>query len=234
MKMVYGATNFGYAMAEQITGASRYKEDKDIGDAAYVGALERTNLLSFYMSNYLSGYHSEARVVAFSKDKDETGFLKSSGYETYGSTLLTSSIDVNYEKDGMIYQSAMQKQPNVLSGEYYAQNNTMYGMSPVMLEYYLGNNIEVEKLNFYHLSDEVAKSMRYYYTVPFSGNMYFYNYNTGSYDSFDTNVTEYVREDLEPYLSPGNTLTVKYVYDATGDYTWNIMLPVLTVTGRSK
>ena len=134
----------------------------------------------------------------------------------------------------MIYQSAMQKQPNVLSGEYYAQNNTMYGMSPVMLEYYLGNNIEVEKLNFYHLSDEVAKSMRYYYTVPFSGNMYFYNYNTGSYDSFDTNVTEYVREDLEPYLSPGNTLTVKYVYDATGDYTWNIMLPVLTVTGRSK
>ena len=107
-------------------------------------------------------------------------------------------------------------------------------MSPVMLEYYLGNNIEVEKLNFYHLSDEVAKSMRYYYTVPFSGNMYFYNYNTGSYDSFDTNVTEYVREDLEPYLSPGNTLTVKYVYDATGDYTWNIMLPVLTVTGRSK
>ena len=104
-----------------------------------------------------------ARVVAFSKDKDETGFLKSSGYETYGSTLLTSSIDVNYEKDGMIYQSAMQKQPNVLSGEYYAQNNTMYGMSPVMLEYYLGNNIEVEKLNFYHLSDEVAKSMRYYY-----------------------------------------------------------------------
>ena len=52
-------------------------------------------------------------------------------------------------------------------------------MSPVMLEYYLGNNIEVEKLNFYHLSDEVAKSMRYYYTVPFSGNMYFYNYNTG-------------------------------------------------------
>ena len=48
-------------MAEQITGASRYKEDKDIRDAAYVQALERTNLLSFYMGNYLSGYHSEAR-----------------------------------------------------------------------------------------------------------------------------------------------------------------------------
>lgn len=233
-KVMYGSTNFGYAMAEQITGASRYKEDKNVEDADYAEALERTNLLSFYMSNYLSGYHSEARVLAFSKDKDDTGFLKSPGYETYGSTLLTSSVGVNYEKDGMIYQSAMQKQPHVLSGEYYADNNTMYGMGPVMLEYYLGNNIEVEKLSFYHLSDEVAKSLKYYYTVPFKGSMYFYNYNTGNYDSIDTNITEFNREELEPYLSPGNTLTVKYVYDAAKDYTWNIMLPVLSVTGRSK
>ena len=134
----------------------------------------------------------------------------------------------------MIYQSAMQKQPNVLSGEYYAQTNTMYGLTPVMLEYYLGNNIEVYKLDFYHLSDEVAESMRYYYTVPFSGKMYFYNYNTGNYDSMDTGVTEFDRDVLGPYLSPGNTLTVKYVYDSSGDYTWNIMLPVLAVTGRSK
>ena len=96
LKTLYGATNFGYAMAEQITGASRYKEDKDIEDTAYVEALERTNLLSFYMGNYLTGYHSEARIVAFSKDKEETGFLRSSGYETYGTTLLTSSVDVNY------------------------------------------------------------------------------------------------------------------------------------------
>lgn len=234
LKVLYGAANFGYAVAEQITGASRYKEDKDIGDASYVEALQRTNLLSFYMSNYLAGYHQEARIVAFSKDKDESGFLKNSRYDTYGSTLLTSSIDVNYEKDGMIYQSAMQKQPNVLSGEYYGANNTMYGLTPVMLEYYLGNNIEVDRLDFYHLSSEVAEGMRYYYTVPFSGNMYFYNYNTGNYDSMDFGVTEYERDVLEPYLSPGNTLTVKYVYDTSGDYTWNIMLPVLAVMGRSK
>lgn len=234
LKITYGATNFGYAVAEQITGASRYKENKNIEDAAYVEALERTNLLSFYMSNYLSGYHQEARIVAFSKDKEDSGFLKNASYETYGSTLLTSSVDVNYERDGMIYQSAMQKQPNVLSGEYYAANNTIYGLTPVMLEYYLGNNIEVDKLNFYHMSDEVAESMRYYYTVPFNGNMYFYNYNTGNYDSIDTGVTEFDRNALEPYLSPGNTLTVKYVYDTSGEYTWNIMLPVLSVTGRSK
>ena len=47
----------------------------------------------------------------------------------------------------MIYRSALQKQPNVLSGEYYESNNSMYGLTPVMLEYYLGNDIEVEKLS---------------------------------------------------------------------------------------
>lgn len=234
MKVTYGITNFGYAMAEQITGASRFKEDKDIQDPAYVQSLERTNLLSFYMGNYLSGYHSEARVVGFSNEKEETGFLNSTTYETYGSTLLTSSVDVNYEQDGMVYRSALQKEPNVLSGEYYASNNSIYGLTPVMLEYYLGNDIEVEKLSFHQMNDEVVKSMRYYYTVPFAGNVYFYNYNTGTYDSMDTHVQTYDREALEPYLSPGNTLTIKYVYDATGDYTWNIMLPILTVTGRSK
>ena len=49
--------------------------------------------------------------------------------------------------------------------------------------HYLGNDIEVEKLSFHQMSDEVVQSMRYYYTVPFAGNMYFYNYNTGTYDS---------------------------------------------------
>ena len=47
-------------------------------------------------------------------------------------------------------------------------------------------------------------------------------------------VSEYTKEQLEPYLSPGNTLTIKYVYDTAGEYNWNIMLPTLTVTGRSK
>lgn len=197
-------------------------------------ALERTNLLSFYIERYLSAYHTEAQVVGFGRDKEETQFLKKPVYETYGCTLLTSSIDVDYERDGYIYRTAMQKQPHVLSGDYYAANNTIYGLTPVILEYYLGNDMEVDKLDLIWPSEEVKENLRYYYTVPFEGGMYFYNYNTGNYDSVDISVAEYSREKLEPYLSPGNTLTVKYIYDTAGDYTWNIVLPVLTVTGRSK
>ena len=50
----------------------------------------------------------------------------------------------------------------------------------------------------------------------------------------DIGVEEFGREALEPYLSPGNTLTVKYVYTNPEDYSWNIILPILTVIGRNK
>lgn len=234
LEVLYCATNFSYAMASQITGVYRYKKEGDIQDPAYVKAMERSNLLSFYIDNYLTGYHPEARIAGFSQDKEETQFLTDSTYETYGSTLLTSQLDVNYEKNGLVYRSAMQKKPNVLSGEYYFSNNTIYGQLPVMLEYYLGNDIDVEGLSFHLLNQEMAESFQNYYTVPFAGDMYFYNYNTGDYDLKSLAEPEYDRESLEPYLSPGNTLTVKYIHDAGGDYSWNVMLPVLTVMGRSK
>lgn len=234
-KVIYGATNFSYAVAAQVTGASGYNQGGSRAEnTAYARALERTNLLTFFIDNYLSGYHTEARIVAFGGERGESGFLKQNRYETYGNRLLTSRVDVDYEKDGLVYRSAMQKEPNVLSGEYYAANNTIYGNTPVILEYFLGNDLDVEHLNFHLFSDEMAENMKFYYTVPFTGKMYFYNYNSGDYDAVDMQGAEFGREMLTPYLSPGNTLTVKYVYDAPGDYSWNIMLPVLTVTGRSK
>lgn len=233
-KVIYCPTNFSYALAAQITGASEYRQGGDIRDEEYVQAMERANLLSFYIDNYMAGYHSSARVIGFGQDKEASRFLKDSSYETYGSTLLTSELEVDYEKDGMVYRSAMQKKPNLLSGEYYFANNTIYGQAPVILEYYLGNDLDVEQVSFHQLSEEMAKSLQDYYTVPFVGNMYFYNYNTGDYDLKSLSDAGYSRESLRPYLSPGNTLTVKYVYDAAGDYSWNVMLPVLTVTGRSK
>ena len=112
-------------------------------------------------------------MVAFGRGKENLDFLKKNDYEAYGCTLLTSELDVNYEKGGNVYRSAMQKQPNVLSGEYDADRNTMYGMAPVILEYYLGNETDVEALDFHPLTAEASDSLRYYYTVPFTGGMYF-------------------------------------------------------------
>ena len=66
----------------------------------------------------------------------------------------------------------------------------------------------------------------------FEGNIYFYNHSTGKYDLMDSMKLEYEAYELVHYLSPGNTITVKYVYENMTDYNWNVLLPMLSIVGR--
>ena len=67
----------------------------------------------------------------------------------------------------------------------------------------------------------------------FSGSLYFYNHDTGIYDLMDTGKSVYAADELEPYRSPGNTMTIKYIFDNNTDYSW-VTLPMLTVLGKDK
>ena len=126
------------------------------------------------------------------------------------------------------------KAPTVLSGQYYPMYNYAYGIDPVALEYSLGNDIEVESLKFELPSDDFMSNEKYSYMTIFKGAVYFYNHDTGNYDAMDIGARDvYTASELEPYLSPGNTMTVKYVFDGSADYSW-VTLPVLTVLGRDK
>ena len=232
-QVICGAANYGYVMAEQVTGASRYREG-DMEDEGYVQALQRTNLLSYYLSDVFQNDRLGARLVGFVQETGQPGFLESGSYEAYGTTLITAPVEVELRQDNRIYYAVLPRDPEVISGEYVAATNTMYGTAPLILEYYLGNDTEVESLQFMAQSEQVLASLRYNYTVPFTGDVYFYNYNTGSYDRMDAAVGTYDRSQLDPYLSPGNTLTVRYVYDQTEDYMGNIILPVVTAIGRSE
>lgn len=44
--------------------------------------------------------------------------------------------------------------------------------------------------------------------------------------------TMYTKEELRPYLSPSNSITVRYSGEADSDTAWNMILPVLYVTGK--
>lgn len=225
--------NNSFLVSARVTGSYQYPK-ADIEDPAYMLALSRTNILSFYLDKYSSFYNPEARIVAFSKDQSDSRFLAKGNYETYGMSMFTSTVSVNTKKAGMTSRSALMKTPTVVSGQYYADSNAIYGIDPVALEYSLGNDLEVEKLTFENPSEEFLNSESFYYTTTFKGNMYFYNHDTGNYDAMDPNKTVYKAGELTPYLSPGNTLTVKYVCDNTVDNNWYVTLPMLTVVGRDK
>lgn len=224
--------NNSYVVAEQIIGEELLGR-ADIGDTAYLQALERCNILTFYLNNYMSTYNADARVIAFSTEKEESLFLQEIKPETYGHMMLTSQVPVNTSHDRMLYRSVLIKTPKVINGNYFPDSNSMNGMEPLTLEYQMGTEIDVESLTFEPVSDEFLGQGSGSYIEAFSGSVYFYNHRSGNFDLIEMDGKTMYREQLQPYLSPGNTLTVRYVYDGPGSY-HAVQLPMPMAAGRER
>lgn len=224
--------NHSYAVAEQIIGEEKLRS-ADISDSAYLLATERVNMLTFYLDNYMNNYTADARVIAFSAEKEERLFLKDEDSETYGHTMLTSSIGVNATRDQLIYRCVLIKKPKVIIGEYSAESNSMSGMEPLVLEYQLGTEIDVESLSFEPVSKAFWGNERENYIEAFTGSIYFYNHGSGNYDLMELEGESLDADQLRPYLSSGNTLTVRYVYGGQGSYN-AIQLPMPMAAGRER
>lgn len=221
-----------YVVADWVSGESAFKA-ADIDNKVYLLAMERSNLLKFYLDNYMSGYTADARVVAFSTEKEESQFLLSNSPETYGLTMLTAALEVNASRDRSLYRSVLMKTPRVISGSYDETTNSMGGLEPLTLEYQLGTDIEVESLTFESVHEAFFKSRGSSFTEVFDGSIYFYNHETGNYDQMELEGKTMEVEELRPYLSSGNTITVRYVYGGASGYN-AIQLPMPMVAGREK
>ena len=101
------------------------------------------------------------------------------------------------------------------------------------MEYYLGSDIRVEKLSFLPVSEVFLENLKYYYLEQFKGEAYFYNYSTKNYDQVDLEQVDFSYEELKEYLSPSNSLTVKYI-NGESENGANASLPLLMVTGRER
>lgn len=221
-----------YVVAERVSGENAYHKT-DINDKSYLLAMERSNMLKFYMDNYMTGYTADARILAFSTDKEDSQFLKTVSEETYGLTMLTVSMPVNASRDRSLYRSVLMKTPKVVNGTYDETTNSMSSIEPLTLEYQLGGDIDVESLTFETVSEEFLEAGNTSFTRAFTGSIYFYNYGSGNYDQVDLEGRTMDVDQLRPYLSPNNTLTVRYVYDGMGGYN-SIQLPMPMVAGRER
>lgn len=194
---------------------------------------KKTNMISFYMEYYLTANALDMKVIGTSVSTAEQAFLSSGRNEIDGLTLVSSTLEIDTSKDNRIYRSGMERRPKVISGQYDPYSNTMSLGDTVVLEYALGNDLAVEKISFHSISDTFS-SNGYDYLNVFSGNMYFYNYDTGNYEMMNRDQTEFEKEQLKPYLSPSNTLLVKYVCDNTMTSNWNTALPMVMMLGRKE
>lgn len=223
-----------YILANRLSGGEAYLEE-DISNQEYLRTVEQTNLYSYYINLYYGKYTSEARVIAFGLENGAEDVFAEPGQSADGLTLYTSVVDIDMEQDGKIYRSGVMRRPKMSSGSgsYYSGYATIYGADPVMLEYYLGSDIQVEKLWFLPVSEDFMEDPQYYYIQNFKGDVYFYNYNTKAYDQVDIGKREFSRTELSQYLSPSNSLNVKYVSEES-DTGASSSLPLLMVTGRER
>ena len=153
--------------------------------------------------------------------------------ETYGLTMLTSSIGINASRDRVLYRSVLMKTPEVVSGVYDEVSNTMSGLQPLTLEYQIGTDLMVESLTFEEISREFCNMEGDDALELFTGGIYFYNHQSGNFERMELAGRTMDVEELRPYLSPGNILTVRYVYEGTGSHNV-IQLPMPMVAGREK
>lgn len=228
--------NYTYAFAQTVTGADQY-DKADISDKKYTLAQERTRLLSFFIDSNMRNYTPQARFIAFSPDRNGREFLMAGDYTADGITLVSSLVNMVREKDGLIYRSALEQEPHVISGNYQAKYNSVYAGEPsgsVVIEYSLGSDLKVEKLTFEPLSSAFQGNPKYPYLSAFQGKMYFYNYNTGHNDLMYAAKTSYTSQELHPYLSPSNTIMIQYVNEVTNENSYDKLLPMIYVTGREK
>lgn len=228
-------------VASCLTGAVNAGIYDRVGNDDYLLALERSRLLGFCMEQSRKSNRDKAVFAAFLEEGGEKSILREENPAENsdrrdlimnGMTLFTAVLPADMTEDGQVFASALREIPRVLEGDYDYENNRMFAAEQgdtLTLEYALGNELAVSSAVFEQVSELFSGGEDRPLPV-FEGNMYFYNYNEGGYDLMKVG-TEYTAEALEPYLSPSNTLMVRYVWngDATGAGAY---LPVPWTVGK--
>ena len=222
-----------YMVAGQITGSDKLEESDE---REYLERAERDGIVSYYIGEAFGRSSSKAYLIGIAP----SGSLASSdgfrGQDISELVLYSNGLQVTSGQEEMIYRSGLQNRPQINSGNgaMYGDGLTMYGMEPVTVEYFLGDDMEIEKLSFMPVSDIFMENPSYYYLKRFNGSAYFYNQTTKSYDGVNLAKVDFSLEELRPYLSPDGTLRVKYTIDESDSTGVSWLLPHLMVTGRER
>lgn len=224
-------------LAEEIVCYDAGRDKKS--DADRLVTLQRRKLLAFAMQKRMDEASDGVYLVAFGEKDTKPLFLEKdyrkrnpdgSEVTAQGSAMVMVRLDYHTEDRGLTYRMALQQEPKVISGTYDSNSNIMEASgfgNGLVLEYSLGSDLELSRVDMDQLS-EMFTSDRLANTVEmFRGTISFYNYDTGKFDAMPHRES-YSAEEMAPYLSPSNTLTVRYDSDSAGE---ELYLPVLWAVG---
>ncbi|WP_099467989.1 hypothetical protein [Konateibacter massiliensis] len=210
---------FKYGLTNEITGVEMDK--KGFIKDGYTLQNQKKAILDFYLEKNFGVYTKCAYLIGFTADRNQLDIQLDSSYDAYGMTMVEVPVKINYTSDGYLYTTYVP----IKNEEYSSSGDIMY-TDEMILTYNLGRDLSDISLYFHDLS--------YYdeeYYKNFTGNVYFYNRNSGLYDPFELSEKKLTESELKPYLNEGNEIIIKYVepFDKEGK---QALLPSLSTTGR--
>ena len=188
--------------------------------------LQKEHLLAYCLRENSALSEGRGLLVGFAEDY-QPGFLQDTAFTTEGSALFAVEVPVEQAEDTDSFRKRVTSIPRVLSGAYDPAENVIQGRSTAVLEYSLGTGFRLLSLEMIPLSPELDGES----VTAFSGQTAMYNYATGSYDLTDAGKTVWTAEELAPYLSPGNNLTVRYMPDEDIRDDVPVFLPIPYIRG---
>lgn len=213
-----------------------------VGDSRKIAASVTSGtwqgLLRYYLTNSLSGYFSDARIVGCVRENPEKqplDFTEQTDIDSYGFTMVVSSLPLSTRVGDVYSYSALSTDPKIQSGDYDATENTVASAWPTTLEYHLGEGSDITSLTIESLSADDAGDAKSIGSMrPFRGSMSFYNYATGGFDVIDVGNGVLTRAQLDSYLDEDNVLIVRYTSsEENAGIDERCYLPMLTVTARN-
>ncbi len=227
--------NMAYVTADFLISQGEETLEREGAEVEYVleNSTKRT-LFTHYLGAQYGSYSSEARLIAMGSSG---GILEDSSFgaqDAEGMVLYSANMELSSGDQGRIYRSALKQKPEVTSGSgvIYGDGLSAYGSEPIAVEYFIGQDLDVEEITFMSVSQQFLENPDYYYLKLFDGAIHFYNHTTQMYDRMDQTKTSYTIEELRPYLSAKNSMIVRYTSGENGMSGNTILLPHLMVTGR--
>lgn len=209
-------------------------DDGRSSDREYMSSLSESGLIEYYMENSVGDYYSGAKLIAFSENETAPESLAASGIDCYGTTLIATDAKAVFEHNGEIYRVALSEEPKLISGEYNVYDNTTGGNAAVILEYFLGTDVNITGLELNRLSEEFEgmRDRDGNSLYAFDGDIALYNYYTSSYDNMESGKMRFNADELTAYLSPGNSITVRYIPKESTSSDSAVFLPIPAITGE--
>lgn len=158
----------------------------------------------------------------------DTSFEMNSGYEVDGISQFYMPVDISWQKEeGTIFCPNAEVLASVESGSATAGTNLIYGQDAV-LNYDLSGLGEITEIKFFKPEYDDPK-----YFEPFRGQVAFYCWSSGEYETISKWEKLFDGTELEKYLSAEGTLRVRYQVADDMDVTnKNCTLPCLQITGK--